>query len=98
MNYRNRQLLDLAHRVTECQWCGQSTPDGCEPAHSNASWHGKGASIKAHDCYHAALCHDCHMHVDAGRRDRQIALEMWRAAFERTMLLYFRNGWLKVTK
>ena len=98
MNYRNRALLDLAHRVTECQLCTRHVPEGCEPAHSNKMAHGKGASIKAHDFFHAALCHDCHLSIDSGRKYREEALTQWQGAHDRTMLLYFRNGWLKVSK
>jgi hypothetical protein len=98
MNHRDRKWLDLAHRVTECQLCAEYVPGGCEPAHSNESRHGKGASIKAHDCFHAALCHNCHIFIDAGRKSRQTAQEAWRGAADRTLVLYATNGWLKVSK
>jgi hypothetical protein len=97
MNHRDRKWLDLAHRVTECQLCGNHT-EGCEPAHSNESRHGKGASIKGHDCFHAALCHRCHNDIDAGRYARDDAQDAWRMGFERTLVLYATNGWLKVAK
>lgn len=94
-NYRNRKLLDLAHRCMECPCCGVGTPDGCEPAHANWSSYGKGMSIKAHDCFHAAMCHDCHAAMDQGSAmDRVQKLEFWRGAFERTLLHYWREGWL----
>ena len=97
-NYRDRKLLDLAHRVTECQGCGKYCPDGCEPAHSNSMILGKGASIKAHDNFHAALCHECHVGIDSGRKSGEDAAYDWARAHFRTMLLYFRNGWIKVAK
>jgi hypothetical protein len=95
-NYRNRKLLDLAHRVTECQSCGRYT-EGCEPAHANAPGYGKGMGIKAHDWAHAALCHDCHAQIDQGgclvREERR---EKWERAFLKTLALYWANGWLGV--
>jgi hypothetical protein len=105
LNFRNRKLLDLAHRICECQNCGRYTPEGSEPAHSNLMMHGKGVSIKAHDCFFAALCHACHAWLDQGGgddpsgaytcgvRDKQM---MWQAAANKTLLLLWRNGWIKV--
>lgn len=102
--YENRALLNLAHQVNECQLrlpeiCQGYAPDGCEPAHSNQARHGKGGSIKAHDCFHAAACHACHAEIDQGNTLMRDEKEQYmQAAMERTMLLYFRNGWLKVKK
>ena len=93
-NFRSRALLDLAHRVTECQICGRHSP-GCEPSHANWSEYGKGMGLKAHDVFHAALCHDCHVLLDQGAEwTREERKEKWQAAFVNTLLLYFRNGWL----
>jgi hypothetical protein len=99
MNHRDRRYLDLAHRVTECQCCLTPAPDGCEPSHSNQSRHGKGMSIKAHDIFTAAIKHDCHARLDQGKDlSREERSEIWTLAFERTLLLYATNGWLKVAK
>lgn len=101
-NFRDRKLLDLAHRVNECQLrlpevCTGYSPHGCEPAHSNSQRHGKGMSIKADDCFHVAACHACHAELDQGRRfTREEKAEFWQAGYDRTMALYWRNGWLKV--
>lgn len=96
MNYRNRRLLDLAHRVTECQACGRHT-EGCEPAHANWSEFGKGMGLKAHDLFHAAMCHQCHAELDQGCKmsfeDRKA---MWTRAYINTQLLYWQNGWIHV--
>ena len=96
-NFRSRALLDLAHRVTECQSCGRYVDPGCIPAHANWSDYGKGAMLKAHDWAVAALCHDCHVALDQGgvftREERR---EKWEQAFKRTLSLYFRNKWLRV--
>lgn len=104
-NYRNRQLLDLAHRICECQNCGAYSPEGCEPAHSNQQRHGKGKSIKAHDCYFAALCHACHFWLDqsskmspCGRWGGHQAdkRDAFHYAADKTLLLLWQNGWIKV--
>lgn len=101
--YRNRSLLDLAHEVHDCQNCGRHQPEGCEPAHANWSWAGKGERLKAHDCFHAALCHACHAWLDQGKGpdptgiyegDREGKLEMWVHAYIGTMLYYFSRGWI----
>ena len=100
--YRSRKLLDLAHRVQECQVripgvCRGYSEHGCEPAHSNQQRHGKGVGHKADDCYHAAACHDCHVAIDQGRKlSREDKQHYWRLGFERTFKLYLENGWLGV--
>lgn len=96
MNNRSRKLLDLAHRVTECQNCGRFCPEGCEPAHENGIEAGKGFGIKSHDNRHAALCHDCHAAYDQGPATYAEKAEMWDRAHKRTFDLYWRNGWLRV--
>ena len=93
-NYRNRALLNLAHYLP-CQWCGKGVAS--EPAHSNQSRHGKGMSIKAHDVYFAALCHECHSALDQGSKlSKQERMDMWQYAHERTLLEIFKLGWVVV--
>lgn len=94
-NYRNRKLLDLA-KGQACQLCGAQ--DGTiVAAHSNQSKHGKGMSIKAHDCFIAWLCHRCHHELDQGsawtRAERE---HYWQAAHERTLLRMFLDGLIEV--
>ena len=104
MMYRNRKLLDLAHKVTECQFrlpgcAGFST--GCEPAHSNQLRHGKGMGCKAHDHRHVASCHHCHMTYDGQIKhaiDRPDLDQYWQEGWDRTIDLYFQNGWIEVLK
>ena len=96
MNFRSRKLLDLAHRVTECQSCGAFCPQGAEPAHENGVEAGKGFGIKSQDNRHAALCHDCHASYDQGKGTKEEKAELWNRAHKRTMDLYWKNGWLKV--
>ena len=96
MNYRNRQLLDLAHHLP-CQWCGEGVAS--EPAHSNHQRHGKGMGIKAHDAYFAALCHSCHAELDQGSRwTREERANIWQSAHDRTMLELWRRGWIRVNR
>lgn len=102
MNHRDRALLDLAHRVHQCQVglpdvCQGHMPEGCEPAHANGQRWGKGTGIKAHDVFHAAACHACHVELDQGHRvTQEDKLFYWQRGFERTMLIYFREGWVSV--
>ena len=96
MNYRNRDLLDLAHKLHDCPLCNGYSVDGLEPAHSNQGKHGKGMGIKAHDNFHAAICHDCHNLLDNGMLNREDAKDMWQMAYDWTVLEYFKRGWLTV--
>ena len=97
MNYRDRRLLDLAHRMEYCTLCLRPSPDGCEPAHENGAAGGKGMGIKAHDNRHAALCHSCHSWYDQGRAPRAEKQEAWCKAHLRTMDEYWRRGWIVVS-
>lgn len=105
--FRSRSLLDLAHRLHSCANCGAYSVDGLEPAHSNLPEHGKGVGLKAHDCFHAALCPSCHRWLDnqGGHRHDPSGLyeptkEGKRAMFTRamhiTILDYHERGWLQV--
>jgi hypothetical protein len=101
MIYRNRRLLNLAHRVNVCQFllpgCIGYSPDGCEPAHSNQQVHGKGKGIKAADDQHVASCHHCHMVYDGQLNPilkREDSVRLFNAARERTFSLYGKEGWL----
>ena len=89
-HYRNRALLDLANGAS-CAICGAQ--DGTVvAAHSNQSRHGKGAGIKAEDCYTAALCHSCHSRIDQGGLARAIAENLFDAAVRRTLAQYIGTG------
>ena len=95
-NYRNRDLLNLAHKLHDCPLCQRYSVDGLEPAHSNQSKHGKALGLKGHDNFHAAICHDCHALLDNGMLNREDAVSMWEMAYDLTMLEYFKRGWLVV--
>lgn len=102
MNYRNRRLLDLAHRINECQIrmetvCTGYCVDGCVPAHSDSQRHGKGVAIKAEDFFFAAGCaarNSALSHsADFSRETKQ---GYWQRGFERTLKILWENGWIKV--
>ena len=94
MNYRSRPLLDLAHKLNTCTRCGHYVPEGLEPAHADSQRYGKGTGLKAHDHFHAALCHACHTELpNMAREEREHA---WQRAFEATLTEYFKRGWLRV--
>jgi len=104
IEYRNRKLLDVAHKINECQLqipgvCQGWSEEGCEPAHAN-NWHpvyGKGGARKAHDNFFAAGCHACHFELDQGRNlSNEERHEYWRIGHARTLLEMFRRGFVKV--
>lgn len=56
-------------------------------AHSNQQKHGKGMSIKAHDCFVAFLCAKCHHEIDQGSRlSKDERQDLWQKSFEKTLL------------
>lgn len=82
MNYRDRNLLNLAYEFP-CML----RFDGCqggngEPAHANWPLFGKGMGMKAHDCFHVPACRHCHAMLDQGsqmeREERRMA---WLRAY-----------------
>lgn len=103
-NFRCPALLRLA-RDQACMNCG--IEDGTiVSAHSNSSTHGKGKSLKSHDCFIAFLCHRCHGWLDQGTGEdptktwRAYVLgdktEMFRKAMDKTTLHLWASGKIKV--
>ena len=95
--YRNRKLLDLAHKTTICkfrlQGCQIYCPDGCEPAHSNQSQHGKGFGQKADDDQHVASCPQCHRLYDSNiLKYAEMCFDFGRI---NTFAYYHSQGWLE---
>ena len=94
--YRNRRLLNLAHRVQECQfktpYCTGFQLHGCNPCHSNHQEHGKGVGIKSGDQWHCVGCNACHEAYDNGKLEN--AKELFLEARARTFALYAKNNWL----
>lgn len=97
-HFRDRDLLSLTYQIN-CQFrlpCCEGGPG--EPAHSNQSRHGKGGSIKAHDCFIASGCRSCHREIDQGNTmSREQKFEAWQRAHEATLLEFFRLGLLRVS-
>lgn len=96
--YENPRLLKLAKGMS-CQGCG--CEDGSVVmAHSNAAIHNKAKGMKAHDCFVAALCSECHYWLDSGTTvygylwepTRENKLEFFRRAMDATMLYLWRTG------
>jgi len=100
-NYRNRRLLD-AVRELHCQFQIPGVCDGgvgADPCHSNQQLHGKGKSLKAHDCFVAAGCRACHREVDQGMRlSRDERVHYWQVAHDRTMLLLWQRDIIEVKR
>jgi hypothetical protein len=99
VNYRNRDLLDLAYQLD----CTARIPGVCqggmgEPMHSNQSRHGQGTALKSHDVFFASGCRACHAALDHGHPSLSGAdrLNYWQIAFERTLLALFAGGHLTV--
>ena len=105
MSYRNRKLLDLAHKcpcMAQFQHdCTQYLPVdqpalyAVEAAHSDSSKYGRGIGQKTSDWCIAALCHTAHMALDskelAGLKDTE-----WQRAHKLTLDYLFENGFIKV--
>lgn len=49
-------------------WPARHDPATVVWAHSNLPEHGKGKSIKAHDCFGFLACAECHAEIDQGTR------------------------------
>lgn len=88
MNYRDRDLLDMAYEFP-CQLQLSCCEGGVgEPAHSNQSIHGKGGALKAHDCFHVPGCRACHRELDQGNTmNREEKVAAWNRAFGRYLPL-----------
>lgn len=100
-NFRCRRLLDAIRELP----CQLQIPGVCEggvasqPCHSNFQKHGKGKSMKAHDCYVAAGCAACHRELDQGYKlEREERVELFQRAMERTWLLLWQRGLIEVAR
>ncbi len=98
--YRSRKLLGAA----KGQQCTLNLPGVCRnnpetvvAAHSNQLRHGKGAGLKAHDCFTAWACSECHAELDQGKRfSYEEKVDYWQRGFERTVLQLFLQGIVQV--
>ena len=97
MMYRNKKILQSAKGqpcTIRSVWC-KGDPKTTVAAHSNQSIHGKGGKLKAHDCFVAYACSDCHRWLDESTASRAEKVEAFNAAMHRTWLLLLQNGVLK---
>jgi len=84
------QKLTKAANGESCTWPGCSRNDGTTvAAHSNMSLHGRGSSLRAHDCFIAFLCGPHHYEYDYGKNMDRMEKE-WH--FMRAMSL----TWLRL--
>ena len=77
--YRSKAWLAAVRSISECKVCFSTV--AVEAAHINM---GKGMGMKTHDCWTAAICHECHVQLDQGKtytRDER------RAILDRAVLL-----------
>lgn len=97
MNFRSRALLDLCYEF-DCllRVDGVCTGGVGEPCHANWSRHGKGMSIKAHDCYAVPGCRACHNWLDQGPHDGEIKYSVWTEAFWKYLAMLWNRGMLKI--
>lgn len=98
MNYRNRDLLNMARDVPVCMACGRHNDGTIVACHSNEQAAGKGMGIKAHDWAVAFCCSGCHDEIDgrAGGYDAEHRNAVWRRAFYNTMQWIFSTGRVRV--
>lgn len=89
--YRNKKILEVSKDIECCTGCGKYNIGDVVAAHSNWSEHGKGLSIKAHDCFIAYLCQSCHDYVDKSSASKEEKKEFWTKAHDLSMLWLFRN-------
>ena len=88
--YRSERLLRAVVSL-DCQICG--IHGRTQAAHANWGVYGKGMSQKAHDCFVAALCVDCHREIDQGKElTKEERQQQWEMAFRATLLALFQNG------
>jgi Protein of unknown function (DUF1364) len=99
--FRSRALLKLA-RGAPCliaiPGICRGDQDSVVACHGNWSEHGKGVGLKAHDCFIAFGCIDCHRAIDkqAYQLEPDDRRYYWQRGFERTILWLFENGKLRV--
>ena len=92
--FRSSKLLKSVREI-DCQLCGKYGHS--VPAHANWQQYGKGYGLKAHDCFIAAVCTDCHAKIDGvtGKLTDLEKHELWQKAWIRTVLYWFLHGVVK---
>lgn len=84
--FRSPDLLKLAAGES-CTLRFPGCVEGpCCSAHSNLAKHGKGKSIKAHDCFICWACSPCHSILDQGKQyTREQKTDAFQRAHEETL-------------
>ena len=68
-------------------------------AHANWEEFGKGMGMKAHDCFVAALCDDCHRELDQGLRMAKLErFDTWLMAYIKTQLWLYESRLIVVKR
>jgi hypothetical protein len=96
MNFRSRDLLNLCYEF-DCLLRIDSVCTGGtgEPCHANWPEHGKGAGMKAHDCYAVPGCRACHMALDQGSKlSGEQRKDIWLRAFWKYLPQLWQRGLL----
>lgn len=89
--YRNKKLLNLANESPNCMSCGAYNYGQVISAHADWLEYGKGKGIKAHDCFIAFLCNDCHNYLHHSGDDKELKKAFWHRAYLKTMVWLFEN-------
>jgi hypothetical protein len=102
MTFRSRKLLDLAHYMPcFADWPHECVGyNGCEPAHSDSHFFGRGIGHKADDCFFASLCRNAHADITAKVNDeteRDQKFYDWLRAYVKTQTWLWTHGWIKLT-
>lgn len=100
VNWRSSHYLKAA-QGQDCQvridGICNGDPETVVAAHSNQYIHGKGGALKAHDCFVAWACSDCHRELDTSSKlTYEQKAHYWQRGFERTLLAAVEQGILKV--
>jgi hypothetical protein len=98
--FRSEKLTRLARD----QPCMFNIPGVCNGrtdttvwCHSNNYTDGKGARLKAHDCFGAFGCFECHRWYDQGPAPKKEKQEAFELAFRNTILFCWTNGLFSVS-
>ncbi|WP_428383613.1 nuclease domain-containing protein [Nevskia ramosa] len=101
MSYENADLRNLAQN-RPCHLLAPGVVDHPEGtsvwAHSNLQEHGKGKGIKAHDCFGALACRNCHAWLDESHASAEEKRDAFIAGMHRTMLYLWTSGLIGVVR
>jgi len=98
--HRDRRLLDLAHEAPcmlqlDAPGCGN---DASVPCHSDMLAHGRGMSLKSHDCFAVPGCPPCHAQFERHILGRAGYEAAWLEGHQRWLVYLFLNKLVGVLK